>query len=77
MSGNPWQLPKGKGRSIGYSVLGACERFGLDPREFDRLSRPRQVELIAYDQVRQAEEAKEFELAAQLGAMCPLLRAKK
>ncbi len=43
---------------------------------FDSFSRETQVNLIAFDQVRQAEEAEEFQIAAQIGGMCPLLRGK-
>ena len=40
-----------------YLILRACERFGLDPREFDTLPRGRQVELLGFEDLREAEEA--------------------
>ena len=40
-----------------YLILRACERFGLDPRAFDALPRGRQVELLAFEDLREAEDA--------------------
>ena len=63
------------GRSLDYAILSACERFGLAPELFlyrlDRRpdgslglefrTRAEQMKLLAYDQLRTAEETKKDE----------------
>lgn len=40
-----------------YAVWRACERFQLDPDEFEDLSKRKQALLIGYNQLREHEEA--------------------
>ncbi|MCA8989397.1 MAG: hypothetical protein KDA78_17235 [Planctomycetaceae bacterium] len=42
-------------RSLAYCVLRVCERMGLRRCEWDELSYGEQIELIAYEQLRQTE----------------------
>jgi len=42
-------------RTLDYFVLRSCERFGMRPVEFERLSYDEQLRLLAYDQVRREE----------------------
>ena len=44
-------------RSIDYFVLRACERFGMSEREFRGMSYAEQVRVVAYERVREEEEA--------------------
>jgi hypothetical protein len=43
-------------RTVKYSIWRSCERFKLDPRNWDELDIAFQADLIAYDQIRQVEE---------------------
>jgi hypothetical protein len=73
-------LPDVPGRSLQYSIYSACERLGLPPELFahrlDRgpggrltlIDRPRdeQLRMLAYDQIRSAEEDKKAEALASV-----------
>jgi len=43
-----------------YLVLRVCERMGIGLEAFEALPRGRQVELLGYEDLRQAEEAESF-----------------
>jgi hypothetical protein len=57
-----------EGRTQDYAIWRACERFGVLPpglrKHYDDLPPWFQAMLIAYDQIRQIEEAKELGLMA-------------
>jgi len=42
-------------------IFAACERFHKWPSEFYRLERQEQIELLAYEQIRNAEDAEALE----------------
>ena len=51
----------GKKRSFTYFFLRIAERFGLPPFAFYELPREQQIELLAYEIVREEEEAKRWQ----------------
>lgn len=54
----PWRLPDAYARTGLYMQLAVCERFKLDPRGLDAMAPGERAVLLAYERVRQAEEAR-------------------
>ena len=56
------------GRTQEYRIFRVCERFGIPPRDFYEYSQDEQVELVAYEGIREDEEYNEALAKAKHGS---------
>jgi hypothetical protein len=62
-------LPEDHTMTMEYLIYCACERFGILPSEFRQIRRGEQLKMLAFEQIRQVEEIRKFQVFAAKNSM--------
>lgn len=62
-------LPEDHMTTTEYLIYCACERFGILPHVFRQIRRREQLKMLAFEQIRQVEEIRKFQIFAAKSSM--------